>query len=94
MCGQSPTLQGVEDKLRGRFGMTPREARAKLAMIKHSNKMSPQQHADEMGRLATLGYAELNNQQQRGLAVEAFTNSLGHPQLQRHLLAVETADIP
>ena len=42
-------------------------------------KTSLQQHANEVGRLVTLRYAELDNQQQRNLAVEAFTNSLGNP---------------
>ena len=41
-----------------------------------------------------LGYAELENAQQRHRAVELFTNSLGNPQLQRHLLAVAPPDLP
>ena len=80
--------------MRGRFGITPREARAKLARIKRFSKTPLQQHANEVGRLITLGYAELDNQQRRGLTVEAFTNSLDNPQLQHHLLAVNTPDIP
>ena len=32
-------------------------------------------------------------QRQRGLAIEAFANSLCNPQLQRHLLAVDASDI-
>ena len=87
-CGRSPTLQGVEDRLRNRFGLTPREARAKLALCKKASKTSLRQHADDISRLVQRGYVELEAPQRRTLAVEAFINSLGNPALQRHLLAI------
>ena len=87
-CGRSPTQQGVEDRLRNRFGLTPREARAKLALCKKASKTSLQQHADDISRLVQRGYVELEPPQRRTLAVEAFINSLGNPALQRHLLAI------
>ena len=37
-CGRSPTIQGVEDRLKTRFGLTPREARAKLALCNKAPK--------------------------------------------------------
>ena len=57
-CGRSAIMQGIEDRLRGHFGITPREARAKLARIKRSSKITLQQHADEIGQLVILGYAK------------------------------------
>ena len=93
-CGRSATLQGVEDRLRSRFGMTPREAQAKLALCKKATKTSLQQHADDVSQLVQHGYAELENQQRRTLAVEAFINSLGNPALQRHLLAINPPNLP
>ena len=93
-CGRSPTLQGVEDGLRSRFGMTPREARAKLALCKKATKTSLQQHADDVSQLVQRGYADLENQQSRTLAVEAFINSLGNHALQRHLLAINPPNLP
>ena len=54
-CGQSPTLQGIEDRLRTRFGLTPREARAKLALCKEASKTSLQQYADDISRLVQTG---------------------------------------
>ena len=92
-CGRSPTLQGVEDRLRTRFGLTPREARAKLALCKKAPKTSLQQHADDISRLVQRGYLELEPPQRRTLAVEAFINSLGNPALQRHLLAINPAHL-
>ena len=68
--------------------MTPREAREKLTMIRKHHKTSLQQHANEISNLVLLGYAGLENAQQRHLAVEYFANFLGNPQLQRHLLAI------
>ena len=93
-CGRSPTLQGVENRLRSRFGMAPREARAKLALCKKATKTSLQQHANDVSQLVQRGYAELENQQRRMLAVEAFINSLGNPALQRHLLAINPPSLP
>ena len=75
-CGRSPTLQGVEDWLRNRFGPTPREARTKLALCKKASKTSLQQHADDISGLVQRGYVELEPPQRRTLAVEAFINSL------------------
>ena len=72
-------MQGMEARLRGHFGITPREARAKLTRIKHPNKVTLQQHADKVGQLVILGYAELEAPQQQRLAIEAFANSLDHP---------------
>ena len=77
-CGRNPTLQGVFDSLRGRFGVTPKKARTKVATIKKSAKMSSQQHADEITRLVARGYVELPERQRKSLAVETFTNSLGN----------------
>ena len=42
-----------------------------------------QQQFDEVGRLVEVGYMDM-----LGLALEAFANSLGNPQLQKHLLTV------
>ena len=93
-CGRSQTIPGIEARLGGRFGITPLEARAKLATLKKHHKTSLQQHADEISNLIMLGYVELENAQQRNLAMESFANSLGNPQLQRHLLAIAPADLP
>ena len=58
-CGRNPTLQGVEDRLRNTFGLTPREAKVKLVLCKQTPKTSLQQHDDDISRLVQRGYAEL-----------------------------------
>ena len=50
-CGRSQTIQGIEARLRGCFGMAPREARTKLATFKKQQKTSMLQHADEISNL-------------------------------------------
>ena len=42
-CGRSPTLLGVEDRLRSSFRLTPRKARAKRALCKRASKTPLQQ---------------------------------------------------
>ena len=93
-CGRSATLNGVLQRLRERYGVTPREARSRLATMHRSHKTSLQEHADEVSRLMYIEYAELEDRQHRLLAVEIFTNSLHNPALQRHLLAVDPRDLP
>ena len=92
--GRSPTMREIEARVRGQFRITSGEARTKVARIKHSSKVPLQQYGNEVGQLVILGYAELEACQQRHLAIKAFANSFDHPQLQRHLLSVNTPDLP
>ena len=87
-CGKAFTLNGVMTNLRARFGVTPKEARAQLAALKRSTKTSLQEHATEVERLVKVAYAELTPAQRTEMAIETFSNTLSHPYLQRHLLAV------
>lgn len=89
-CGKAPDVEGVFNNLRARYGLTPREARARLAALKKEARTSLQEHATEVERLVGVAYNGMNVDQQRDMAVETFASTLNHPALQRHLLAVAT----
>ena len=69
---KKPAIQGVENRLRSRFGMTPKEAIAKLALCKRANKTSLQQHADDVSSLVQRGYAELDQRTEEKPSCEGF----------------------
>ena len=92
-CGQGEDLQAVFTALRARFGMTRREARTCLAGLKRNSKTTLYAHAAEVDRLVQLAYAELPDQHRSDMSVELFCSTLGHPQLQRHLLAIPLPDL-
>ena len=92
-CGQGADLQTVFGALRSRYGMTAREARAKLTKLKKSPNTSLHCHATEVERLVRVAYSEVPDGQRSELAIETFCNTLANTQLQRHLLAVDTPDM-
>ena len=92
-CGRADTLQSVYTSLRACFGMTRREARARLAGLKRSSWTTLQAHTTEVERLVQLAYEELPDQHRSDMAIEMFCSSLGHLQLQRHLLAIPLPDL-
>ena len=89
-CGKAQTVNGVFDTLRVRYGLTPREARARLTALKKDSRTTLQEHATEVERLVSIAYGEMEADQQVHVAVETFAATLNHAYLQRHLLAVET----
>ena len=88
-CSRPQTLAGVFQALRSRYTMTPREARATLSRLRRDQHTPLQQHATEVERLVALAHPELPAQYRLGMTVDLFCSSLGHPALQRHLLAVD-----
>ena len=92
-CGQGHNLDAVFTALRARFGMSAREARTKLANLRRKPQTSLHSHAIEVERLVQLAYADVPAQHRHELAIETFCSTLGHTQLQRHLLAIQTPDL-
>ena len=89
-CGRAPSVLAVYAALRARFGLSPREARARLSTLRKEYKTSLQEHAAEVERLITIAYGELPVEYQAGMKLETFCSTLGYMPLQRHLLAVPT----
>lgn len=87
-CGRARTLEEMFTTLRGRYGLSPKEARGRLASLKKDGRTTLQAHATEVARLVGIAYRELPEQQQQTMALEIFSGTLGNASLQRHLLAV------
>ena len=86
-CGRGETTDAIFAALRTKFGLTVREARSRLN-LKKEVKVSLQDHAAEIERLANIAYADLPEHHRANMALDAFSMTLGNTYLQRHLLAV------
>ena len=80
--------------LRARYGISPREARAKLGNLKREYKVPLQEHAGNVKELMRIAYSDLNPGLVEEMGLDHFVNSLNHAALQRHLLAVRPDSIP
>ena len=89
-CGKAPDVVSVFNSLRARYGLSPREARARLAGLRKEGRISLQEHATEVERLVEVAYHGMDREQRREMMIETFSSTLNNPPLQRHLLAVET----
>lgn len=92
-CGKATTLSGVFENLRARFGLTPREAKARLAGLKRDSRTSLHEHAELVRRLVNIAYADLPSVHAHKMALDTFQTTLGDTSLQRHLLAIDTPDL-
>ena len=89
-CGKAPDVMSVFSNLRARYGLTPREAWARLAGLRKEGRTSLQEHATEVERLVGVAYHGMDPEQRRDMMVETFLSTLNNPPLQWHLLAVGT----
>ena len=87
-CGKANTIAGIFAALQARFGLSVREARAKLTSLRRDSRTSLQEHAAEVEKLVGIAYADLPERHRVQMALDTFCNTLGHAYLQRHLLAV------
>ena len=89
-CGRAANIPAIYTALRARFGLSPREARSRLSVLRKEYRTSLQEHAAEVEKLVSVAYNELPAEHQAGLMLDTFCSTLGHMPLQRHLLAVQT----
>lgn len=75
--------------VRTRVGLTAREARPKLVGHCYEYRTSSQAHSTEV----LLAYDRFEDNQWENMALETFTTILGHPAIQRHLLAARPQTI-
>ena len=87
---KAPTVAGVFTNLAARYGLTPREAQARLAAMRKNPRTTLQEHATEVERLVGRAYQGMDADQKRNIRVETFVSTLSNPPLQWHLLAVAT----
>ena len=89
-CGRAATVQAVYAALKARFGLSPREARYRLSVLRKDFSTTLQEHAAEVERLVNLAYGDLLPDHRARKRQETFCSTLGYLPLQRHLLAVPT----
>ena len=87
-CDASGDLQGIFAALRARFGLTPREARAKLSRLRREYKVTLQEHSSKVASLAQVAYPDLDPGTRQEMTLEHFIHSLNYVGLQQHLLAI------
>ena len=86
--GTAGDLQGVFAALRARFGLTPREARARLSRLRREFKTTLQEHSSRVSSLAQVAYPDLDQGVRQEMSLEHFVHSLNYVGLQQHLLAI------
>ena len=89
-CARYATTDAIVAALKSRYGMTAREARAKLACLRRDPKTSLQEHGSQVERLVAIAHAELLEQYRQEMIIDNFCTSIGNGNLQRHLLAIPT----
>jgi hypothetical protein len=88
-CGRAGHIDGVFASLRARYGLSPREARLKISVLRKDSRSTLQEHATEVDRLCQIAFHDLPDHYRASMSLETFCNTLGNTNLQRHLLAVQ-----
>ena len=89
-CGRAATVQAVYAALRARLGLSPREARCHLSVLRQDLRTSLQEHAAEVKRLVNIAYGDQPPEHRARMRLETLCSALGYLPIQRHLLAVPT----
>ena len=87
-CGRPDNVAAVFELLRGRYGLTAREARSRLSSLKRDVRCPLHDHATLVEKLVRRAYEELPADLQANMMLDMFCSSLGNAALQRHLLAI------
>ena len=93
-CGRKATVREMLEALRLRFGLTTREARYKLTVLRREPRVALQQHAEEVERLTNAAYEDLPANHRERLTFDTFLSTLNNTGLQKYLSArqVETVE--
>ena len=91
--GRPATTDAIFIALRGRYGLSQREARQKLNGLKKDVKQTLHDHAILVEKLVRRAFEGLPEETQTGMVLDSFCNTLGDAALQRHLLAVQPATL-
>ena len=86
--GTCNTIAEIFTALRARFGISPREARVRINSARKESGVPLQVHANTIKELVGIAYPELPGQVHEQMALDQFVNTLNHPRLQEHLLAI------
>ena len=90
-CGRGQNKAEIIEDLRARFGMTCRQAKDRLAMLRRGPRQSLHDLCTEIVRLVDLGFPSLPRADQDSLVLDNFLRAVGNRALQRHMLAIKPA---
>jgi len=82
-----PNRDHIIEALRGRFGLTVRDARARLQGLRRDPKVSLQDHANKVEQLVQVAYGNVDLESRQAITFDIFLQSLNNLSLQRYLLA-------
>ena len=85
-CGAAENTAGIYAALRTRFGLTPREARLKLANAKRDVRMGLTEFAKQVRELTQVAYADLPEPTQLEMTLDSFCNGVNNTALQQGYL--------
>ena len=91
--GRPATVEAVFAALRSRYGLSQKEARHKLNQLKKDARHTLHDHAIAVEKLIRKAFEELPEATQRNMMLDSFCSTLGDTALQRHLLAVQPANL-
>ena len=81
-CSRGGDMRDIFTSLRARYGMTAREARAKLAGLRRDSKTTLQEHSAEVEKLVGIAYAEYPGELRRTMSMDTFASTIGNGYLQ------------
>jgi hypothetical protein len=87
-CGNADSVEGVFEALQAKFGLSVREARNKITLLRRESKITLQEYGTEVSKLMNITYPELPVDHKQRLVLDTFQNTLNNTYLQRHLLAI------
>lgn len=92
-CARGDDIDTVQANLRSRFGITVRQARDRLAVLRRDRNQSLFTLGAEVKRLTELAYPTMAAADRAIIGIETFKRAVNHAGLTRHLLAVPVACI-
>ena len=86
-CGREATLEETFDSLRGRFGISPKQAKDILKTIRKKPQQSFHEISSEISRLVQIAHPRESAEFKRDTMLDTFSTAVVHTPLRHHLLA-------
>ena len=88
-CGRGRTKDEIVEDLRARFGLTGRQAKERLSMLRRGARQSLHDLCAEITMLVGLGFSVLPPVDQDSLTLDYFLQAVDNKALNRHMLAIK-----
>ena len=87
-CGRGRSKAEIVEDLRARFGLTGRQAKERLSMLRRGARQSLHDLCAEITMLVGLGFPVLPQADQDSLTLDYFLQAVDNKALHRHMLAI------